>query len=204
MKKLLAVLLILCTGCATAPRNPLARVSAEDIEDIHIGDWWMESPVGFSFPTPLLTRYELYADLTMRYAPHESVISNLVALIRVTEPWPEDAYKPLDRIFLKAAFVGENETDWLGEVRVYGDAELIKIQDSPVEPTVEYFGRNRPLALELFRIVQEQNPDALRTIRLRIEKGCCGKETLMSYPFDELKDTEQSPAGDSLKAAPEE
>ena len=157
-----------------------------------------------SFPTPLLTRYEIYADLTMRYTPHHSSISNLVALIRATEPWPEHENKPVDRIFLKAAFVGTTETDWLGEVRVYGDGALVQIRDCPINPTVQFFGRNRPLALELFRIVKEQKPDALQTIRSRIEKGCCGKEIVKSYPFDELKDTEQPPAGDVLKAAPEE
>lgn len=203
MRYLAIAIIALCCGCASTQHNPLARINANDVEDIYIGSWTLDSDMFPFFPAPVLTRHEIYANVTPRLCTGPPIVSNLVALARSTAPWPEDEFIPISYVFLKAAFVSEDPTKWLGEVTIYGDGSLVHITDNPVKPRVDFTGHNRNLALALFRIVLEEDPDALRKWKTFLEKRKA-TELLNAYPFEELpdkKDTEQEPSDVPAEAA---
>ena len=165
-------------------------IAADDVEDIYIGSWSLDSDMFPFFPAPVLTSCEIYTDVTPRYYTGPPIVSNLVALVRSTEPWPADSFIPMSYVFLKAAFVTEDPTKWLGEVTTYGDGSLVHITDSPVTPRVNFCGHNRALALALFRIVLEEEPDALRKWKSFLEEGKA-TQLLKAYPFDEIPEAKE-------------
>jgi len=182
------VIVALCCGCASTQRNPLAAVTPEQVEDIFIGQWSVDPDF---FPAPLLSEFKVFADVTMRYYPDQSLVTNLVHLVRQTEPWPEDTFIPMSYVLLKAGFVTEHPRQWLGQVTIFGDGTLVSIADDPVNPKVQFTGRNRELAQALFRIVMDEEPEALRKWKTWLEERDA-EGLLKAYPFDEIPEKENT------------
>jgi hypothetical protein len=219
MKTLAAILILACTGCATrqgasqgdaeyagsaAPQtNPLGNLKTPEVEDIYIGYWHVRHPMSSIFSVPLLTDYELYANVTPRRRGEAATVSNLVELVRQAEPYL-GGVEDCEYVLMRVGFVSLHPAEWHGEVTVFGGGHLVLINDDPVHPKARFWGKSPDLCLALFRVVMDERPEVLHAIKEKLEERNA-TDLLRAYPFDELPAIERAepPPGEGrVKAAP--